>query len=121
MAVEIRNAKITSTSLTIEDHGLLSAWLYLDYGGSGQGFGGYRLDRRPEHPSANDFGAFFIRRTMEAIGVERWEKLPGTPCRVKQDHCGVYAIGHFIEDKWFCTKDLATELGLRKESDKDEG
>ena len=33
------NAKITSTHLGQEDHGIFTAWLQLDYGGSGQGFG----------------------------------------------------------------------------------
>ena len=40
---EIKNAIITGTYLGIEDHGILTFWLYLDYGGSGQGFGGYQL------------------------------------------------------------------------------
>ena len=43
---EIKNAIITGTYLGIEDHGILTFWLYLDYGGSGQGFGGYQLDNR---------------------------------------------------------------------------
>lgn len=114
--MEIKNAKIRSTCLTIEDHGILSVWVNLDYGSAGQGFGGYRLDRQPDHPSANDFGAFFIRRTLEAVGVERWENLVGAPCRVKADHGTVYAIGHFIEDKWFDPQELVKELGLRDDS-----
>ena len=37
---EERNAVIESARLEIE-RGLLTAWLMLDYGGAGQGFGGW--------------------------------------------------------------------------------
>ena len=40
MDTEIRNAIITSVSLDDADRGMLTGWLHLDYGGSGQGFGG---------------------------------------------------------------------------------
>ena len=39
--IKIRNAIIESARINNDDHNLLSAWLSLDYGGSGQGFGGY--------------------------------------------------------------------------------
>jgi len=39
MKMETKNAVIK----TYADHGVLSGWLVLDYGGTGQGFGGYSL------------------------------------------------------------------------------
>ena len=41
--METKNAVIESVRLTIDDHGCLSAWVMLDYGESGQEFGGYAL------------------------------------------------------------------------------
>lgn len=112
MNCEIKNAKVESTRLTVEDHGVLSAWLHLDYGGSSQGFGGYCLDepdraaakysgRRRGHP----FGSSFIRGILDALKVGCWEELPDTPLRVKcEPGWGgkIIAIGHYIEDRWYC-------------------
>ena len=41
---EIKNARIRSTMLGREDHGILTFMIDLEYGGGGQGFGGYGLD-----------------------------------------------------------------------------
>jgi hypothetical protein len=62
-------AKITGTMLGIEDHGILTGQLTVDYGGAGQSVGGYNLD---VVPAGN-----YIRRTLEACGVDSWEKLKG--------------------------------------------
>ena len=109
---EIQNAKITSTMLGVEDHGILSAWLNLDYGGSGQGFGGYALDVWDESRQkriGQAYGAEFIRRILEVLEVTKWEKLPGTPCRVRASHSKVEAIGHYLKDQWFDPAALANE------------
>lgn len=114
-AIKVRNARVTSTYLGVEDHGILTAWVHLDYGGSGQGFGGYGMDKpikeNGEHKGREGvaWGMEFIRRVLEVTGAESWEKLPGTPVRVRGVHWGsIDAIGHFIDDKWFePKKDLA--------------
>lgn len=73
-------ARIRSTMLGYEDHGILTAWLDLDFGGSGQGAGGYgldeydkELDRRVAHAAC---GAF-IAGVLSACGVQSWEKVAG--------------------------------------------
>jgi hypothetical protein len=104
MDKEIKNAKITGTMLGVEDHSILTCWLYLDYGGMGQGFGGYALDTYDKVKGrrvGTAFGMEFIRRIMEVVEVEKWEDLTGQYCRVFADHSRVYKIGHIIKDQWF--------------------
>ena len=114
--VEIKNAKIESTSLGYDRGIFLVAWIYLDYGGSSQGFGGYVLAKSegPMRP-LNDFGIEAINRILNTLGVHKWEQLPGTPCRAKASHGKVYAVGHYLKDKWFSYEDLKAELGIDKD------
>lgn len=96
--MEERNAIIKSVTLTIEDHGILTAWLNLGYGGSAQGFGGYALYT----PKMSEcFAGRFIWRVLETVGVREWNELSGKPIRVRASLNGVRAIGHIIEDRWF--------------------
>src|SRR4051812_35908666 len=100
------NAIIKSARITNDDHGLLSAWLDLDYGGSGQGFGGYALylpksySHSLQSEQANYAGRF-IWRVMEVADVERWDQLPGKTIRARCEHSRVHAIGHIVKDDWF--------------------
>jgi len=107
--IEVRNAIITKATITNDDHGLLSAWLSLDYGGSGQDFGGYAL-YLPFAPNPKDFknsinqknyAGHFIWRCMEVADVTEWSKLVGKTIRVKAEHSKVHAIGHIVKDDWF--------------------
>lgn len=92
MSVEITNAKIASTTLGIESHGIPTCFLYLEWPGAGQAFGGYDL---------RHYGIEFITKTCAAVGVDRWEDLTGWVCRIQNDRNKVYAIGHIIEDRWY--------------------
>lgn len=100
--VEIRNAVITDARFDTERG--LSAWVYLDYGGSGQGFGGYLL-YAPKGWAANatpgNFAGHFIWRVLEIAGADDWSKLKGKTVRAKATWEKVLAIGHIVKNDWF--------------------
>jgi hypothetical protein len=110
MIDETRNAVITGTMLGVEDHGILTAFVYLDYSGSSQGFGGYAFDcydRERDARKGSAFAAEFIRELLDTVGVDQWEKLRGINVRVRANHNRVEAIGHIIKSKWFVPEDLS--------------
>jgi len=105
--MEIKNAVIQGTMLGIEDHGILSCMIDLDYGDSSQGFGGYDFDVK------SNFGAQFIRRVLEVVGVSKWENLKGKHVRVKRPEGRggvIIAIGNIIKNDWFDPNELAREM-----------
>lgn len=107
MSTEVKNAKINSTMLGMEDHGIMSFYLYLDYGGGGQGAGGYCLDK-PLKDEKNKFikrvgtsaGLSVIMEILNTVGVTKWEDLKGKHIRVRASFSKVEAIGHLLEDRW---------------------
>lgn len=110
--VEERNAVIKSATITNDDHGVLSAWLDLDYGGSDQGFGGFVLyvpvSFTKHDPTGPNYAGHFIWRVMEVAGVSRWNELVGKTIRVRCEHSKVHAIGHIVKNDWFNpTEDFA--------------
>ncbi len=118
--VFIQNAVIDSASITCGDRGFLDAWIHLDYGGSGQGFGGYvlYLPKSFSHHALESVAGHHIFRIMEIAGVTEWEKLKGKTIRVrKQEEWGtIDAIGHIIKDDWYSPK--ADFAHLKKTEDK---
>lgn len=103
--VEIKNAVIESARFDTERG--LSAWLMLDYGGSGQGFGGYMLYLPKDwkyHGGQPNFCGHFIYRCLQIADVDDWSKLRGRTIRVKATFGGVQAIGHIVKDDWFDPK-----------------
>jgi hypothetical protein len=101
--MEIQNAVITSAEIRNDDHGLLTSWIMLDYGGSGQGFGGYGLylPKSFKYHKLNSVAGHFIWRVMEIAEVTKWSELKGKTIRVKAEHGGVKSIGHIVKDDWF--------------------
>lgn len=102
--LEIKNAIIKSVSINDGDRGLLTAYLYLDYGDSGaQGFGGYTLylPKSYTHHQLLSHAGHFIYRCMEIGEVSKWEDLIGKTIRVKAEHSKVHAIGHIVKNDWF--------------------
>ncbi len=98
--IEEKNAIITR--VTIDNERNLSAYLHLDYGGSGQGFGGYCLyTERQWKENGKNYCGHFISRCLIIGGVDEWSKLVGKTVRVHSDHGKVHAIGHIVEDIWF--------------------
>lgn len=100
--IEIKNAVITSVEFDNERG--LSVWVTLDYGGSGQGFGGWLL-YAPKgwkaHENGGNFCGHFLWRLFEITGVSKWADLKGKTVRAKAEHSKVHAIGHIIKDDWF--------------------
>lgn len=101
---EIRNAVIEKATISKGDRGFLDCWLHLDYGGSGQGFGGYALylPKSWDHHKMESVAGHHIFRILEIAGVDDWDALKGKTIRVKGTHGGIKAIGHIIKEDWFC-------------------
>lgn len=104
---ESKNAIIKSATITNDDHGVLTAWLTLDYGDSCQGFGGYclYLPKSFTHHKRHTVAGHFIWRCMEIAGASAWDKLPGKTIRVRGTHSGIEAIGHIVKEDWFCPRE----------------
>lgn len=99
-----KNAIIKGAKITVEN-GLLDCWLDLDYGGAGQGFGGFSLylpkTFKNSDPSGPNYAGHFLWRVLEIAGVTRWENLVGKTVRVRAEHSKVHSIGHIVLDDWF--------------------
>lgn len=107
MAEEIKNAIVANVSINDSDRGILTAWLHLDYGGSGQGFGGYALylPWSWSHHTIESYAGHFIWRCMEIAGVTSWDAIKGKSIRVKLDKSDfngkIIGIGHITNNDWF--------------------
>ena len=67
-----QNVKIVSADIFIEDHGVLTWMLTLEWDNGVVGFGGTRLN------------ANIIESVLRTVGVQSWANLVGQPVRLDQ-------------------------------------
>ena len=106
---DIENGRITRTTLGIQDHGLLTASIQMEFSGSGQSYVcPYRLDGEPPKNSTfpENYFANKIRELLDTLGVDSWEKVSGQHVRVvrKDPYDTILMIGHIVKDRWFSWK-----------------
>ena len=109
----IVNAKITGTTLTMEAHGCLSFYIFVECDGWSCGIGGYCIGHgyvgcNAEEFSSSEKGLVAMMRIMDVVGVEKWEDLPGKYIRIVDDGWGskITKIGNIVKDKWFDIKEF---------------
>lgn len=103
--MKIENARIRSTTLGYEDHGIFTCMLYLDREIGEQGFGGYGLTM-----VGTDYGLKFIQEILNTVGVDNWEDLRGKYIRIavgEQWNDSIKGIGNVIKDKWFYPEEFS--------------
>ncbi len=102
----IKNARIQSTMLGREDHGVMTFMIYINADSFTCGVGGYCLDEFNPATQTRVFRAKSmeaISKILEVVGVDKWEDLPGKYIRFEDNGWGstVTKIGNIINDKWF--------------------
>lgn len=104
----IKNALITNVDLSMADHGCLSLAMTLKGDSWGAVYGGYYLGKGYLGADDDFFdgsaaGMEYLMRTMDTVGVEKFQDLKGKYVRVATKGCGslVNIIGNIIKDKWF--------------------
>lgn len=109
---KIENARITKASITMEDHGYLTFWIYLEGGGWGCGFGGYCIGQgflgSDTFEAENRKGLEAMMRIMNVVGVEKWEDLEGkyVRCKTKGWADKIDEIGNILKNQWFNIEDF---------------
>lgn len=116
--MEVKNAKIVSTTLGKEDHGIMTFYITIEAHGWGCSIGGYALSGKDPVTGEYGFcgeGLEAIARICEVVGVNKWEDLPGKYIRVKDNSWGstIDEIGNLIDEKWFNLRDFFSKDGSK--------
>lgn len=72
--------KCGTPDLSYDDHGILTLYVQIDFGGASQGFGGYCLDaydKASDGRQGSAAGMDFIVRLLKLFDVERLEEIKG--------------------------------------------
>jgi len=93
--VTIENAKIESTHLGFEGHGILTLGITVLRGCIVQSIGGYNYDGQGRANLAQH-----VREILTVLGVEKWGDVRGY-CRVESQNGRLVALGHIVEDRWW--------------------
>lgn len=115
----IKNAKIRSTTLGREDHGIMTFMIFIDFDSCCTcGVGGYALDGYDPTTQSRVFCAESmeaISKILNVVGVDTWEQLPGKYIRFEDEEWGstISKIGNIIEDKWFDLKEFFGKVGKK--------
>lgn len=105
-------ATIKNTMLGIEDHGIMSVSLPMEWPGGGVSFGGYALDKYNkliEAREATTYGMDFIMQVMYTVGSYTWEGIKGKQVIALFDYAEsgntwggmIRGIAHLTEDRVF--------------------
>lgn len=102
----IKNAKIRSTMLGREDHGIMTFMIYIDTDEFSCGIGGFSLDTYDKDTKTRIFRAKSmdaISKILEVVGVDKWEDLPGKYIRFEDNSRSsiITKIGNIIDNRWF--------------------
>ena len=112
---KLKNAKISSVDLSMEDHGCLTMRICLDGDGWGCVYGGYVIGKG--YVDAKEFegyskGIEYIMRIMDVVGVSCFNDMKGKIIRVATKGWGssIKIIGNVVSDKWFDTESFFNEV-----------
>lgn len=114
----ISNARIKSTMLGREDHGIMTFMIYIDACDFSCGIGGFCLDEYNHDTKARIFRAESmeaISEILDVVGVDKWEDLPGKYIRFEDNGCGstITKIGNIVNDKWFDMREFFEKMSKK--------
>jgi len=108
MSDGIHNAIIEKATLSAEDHGFLIGRVTVRHGTGQQCFGGYNLSA-----TGGNYAASFIQGTLKVAGVSDWDRLAGKSIRIREKDGYIVAIGHTVDEVWYCPDDEFPNLDIK--------
>lgn len=118
---KVLNAVVSGISIGIDRGFALTIRIFVDYGGSGQSFGGYCLANLSRIQKGEDrysnLMTIWIAELMRVFEVECFDYIAGKPCRVKIIDGKIVEIGHFLKDSFFSPDKANAMAGLAVEQE----